>query len=70
MVITSCYWFVYSVAACLGGGITPLIALKLGERQDCSPGYILVVFGVVGLTTLILFMKKNNHQVNRLLLID
>ncbi len=61
--------FVYSVAACLGGGITPLIALKLGERQDCSSGCILVVFGTVGLIALFFFIKRNSQKTNQLLLV-
>ncbi|RUR14024.1 MFS transporter [Legionella septentrionalis] len=59
---------IYSVAACLGGGITPLIALKLGERHDHSPSYILIVFGVVSLTSLLLFTKKTKP--NQLVLVD
>ncbi|HHF7367895.1 TPA: MFS transporter [Legionella bozemanae] len=61
---------IYSVAACLGGGITPLIALKLGEHHDHCPSYTLIVFGLFSLVTLILFTKKNNQQTNQLLLVD
>jgi MFS transporter, MHS family, proline/betaine transporter len=61
---------IYSLAACLGGGITPIIALKLGERHDASPSYILIVFGMMSLTALLLYTRKTNQQINRLLLVD
>lgn len=59
---------IYSIAACLGGGTTPLIALKLGERHDHSPSYILIVFGAVSLISLLLFTKKTKP--NQLVLVD
>lgn len=61
---------IYSIAACLGGGITPIIALKLGERHDYSPSYILIVFGMMSLIALGLFMKKNAQGQNNFLLVE
>lgn len=61
---------IYSVAACLGGGITPIIALKLGERHDYSPSYILIVFGTMSLIALALFARKNARGQNHLLLVE
>ncbi len=61
---------IYSIAACFGGGITPLIALKLGEHHNQSPSYILIVFGLSSLITLLLFTKKNNQRINQLLLVN
>jgi len=61
---------IYSIAACLGGGITPIIALKLGERHDSSPGYILMVFGTMSLIGLALFTRKNAQKQNHLLLVE
>lgn len=49
----------YSIASCLGGGITPLIALKLWESYHCSPGYILHVFGIITLIALLLYIKED-----------
>lgn len=61
---------IYSVAACLGGGITPLIALKLGEHHNYSPSYLLIIFGVLSLITLVLFSKRENYKTNQLLLVE
>lgn len=61
---------IYSIAACLGGGITPLIALKLGERHDHSPSYILIVFGIISLITLFIYIKVNKQKNTQLVLIE
>ncbi|HAU0967571.1 TPA: MHS family MFS transporter [Legionella pneumophila] len=61
---------IYSLAAVAGGGVTPIIAIKLGEHHDHSPSYILIVLGSISLITLILFLKKDNKKTNRLLLVD
>ncbi len=61
---------IYSVAAVLGGGITPLIALKLGERHNYSPSYILIIIGVVSLIAQTMYVKKINQNASRLLLIE
>jgi MHS family proline/betaine transporter-like MFS transporter len=61
---------IYSLAACLGGGVTPIIAIKLGARHDASPSYILLVFGMMSLIGLLLYTKKTNQQTHQLLLVD
>lgn len=61
---------IYSIAAVLGGGITPLIALKLGERHNYSPSYILIVSGTISLLALGLYIRKNKQNTNRLLLVE
>lgn len=61
---------IYSVAACFGGGITPLIALKLGEHHNYSPSYLLIIFGILSLITLVLFSKRDNYKTNQLLLVE
>lgn len=60
---------IYSLAACLGGGITPLLAFKLGNDGHYSPGLILVVLGCVGFILLAVFMKRNQHTFNDLMLV-
>ncbi|MFO3210887.1 MFS transporter [Legionella pneumophila serogroup 2] len=61
---------IYSVAACFGGGIVPLIALKLGEHHNQSPGLILIIFGILTLVAIMLFTKNNNQRISPLLLVD
>lgn len=50
---------IYSVAACLGGGVIPLIALKMGEYHAHSPSYILIFLGLASLLILLLHIKIN-----------
>ena len=59
---------IYSLAACLGGGITPLIAFKLGNNADghYSPGFILVLAGCVSLVLLGFFLKRKQYVINKL----
>lgn len=57
---------IYSLAAVIGGGITPILAIKLDEHHGHSPSYILIILGSINLITLILFMKKENQKINRL----
>lgn len=61
---------IYSIAACLGGGLTPLIAFKLGETHDHSPSYILIIFGIISLITLFLYIKTNKQKNAQLVLIE
>jgi MHS family proline/betaine transporter-like MFS transporter len=56
---------IYSLAACFGGGLTPLIALKISDYTDSNrfSGIILIVFGSIDLLLLGVFIrrKKQNH---------
>ena len=61
--------FIYSIAACLGGGITPLIALRLGENGNYSPSVILIVLGFISLVSLFFFIKVQ-EKVDRLVLVE
>lgn len=61
---------IYSVAACIGGGVTPLIALKLGEHHSYSPSFLLIIFGVLSLLTLVLFTERNDQKNNPFLLVE
>lgn len=62
---------IYSLASCLGGGITPLIAFKLANNStnQYSPGLILVVLGCVSFILLQIFMRKNKQGLNELILV-
>ncbi|MBA2649173.1 MAG: MFS transporter [Legionella sp.] len=40
---------IYSLASCLGGGITPLVAFRLAENANYSPGSILVMLGGINI---------------------
>jgi MHS family proline/betaine transporter-like MFS transporter len=60
---------IYSSAACLGGGITPLIALRLGDVYEYSPGFILVILGFISLVLLGVFLKRSRRAFNNLLLV-
>lgn len=59
---------IYSLAACLGGGITPLIALKLGSKDTYSPGIILIILGIISWAFLIFFLKRKNTEYSLVLL--
>ena len=61
---------IYSLAAVIGGGITSIIAIKLDEHHGHSPSYILIILGSLSLITLVLFIKKENQKINRLVLVD
>ena len=62
---------IYSLAACLGGGLTPLIALKFGNSAQGRyiPSFILVFLGVMSLSLLAIFMKRNKRTDNHLVLV-
>ncbi|MDI9817947.1 MULTISPECIES: MFS transporter [unclassified Legionella] len=60
----------YSIAACLGGGITPLIALKLSELHNHSPSYILITFGIISLITLFIYLNVNKQKNTQLVLVE
>ncbi|MBA2711687.1 MAG: MFS transporter [Tatlockia sp.] len=49
----------YSIASCLGGGVTPLLAFKLSNygHYNFLPGLILVVLGITSLVLLSKFKK-------------
>ncbi|MFA5960572.1 MAG: MFS transporter [Tatlockia sp.] len=57
---------IYSLAACLGGGVTPLIALKLGQYGSYFPGLILIVLGG---TSLVLLGFKRERAEKALMLV-
>lgn len=61
---------IYSIAAVAGGGIMPIIAIKLGEHHDYSPSYILIVLGSISLIAFVFFMRKESQKTNRLLLVE
>ena len=63
---------IYSLAACLGGGITPLIALKLGNNMygQFLSGFILVMLGSISLVLMFIFLKRNKHTINTLKLVS
>lgn len=61
---------IYSLATCLGGGITPLIAFKLGNDGHYSPGFILIILGFVGVVLLSIFLKQNKSAINKLALVS
>lgn len=61
---------IYSIAACVGGGLTPLIALKLGDNQDYSPSYVLIFCGVISSITLIIHIQRNTKKVKLLALVE
>ncbi len=50
--------FIYSLAACLGGEITPLIAFKLGEHHDYSPSFILIIYGALSLSAIVFYVPR------------
>ncbi|HBP6867988.1 TPA: MFS transporter [Legionella pneumophila] len=61
---------IYSVAACVGGGIMPWIVQKLNEHHNYSQSYLLIICGILSLTALFFFSKKDNHKSNQLLLVE
>ncbi|KTD14347.1 MFS transporter [Legionella israelensis] len=61
---------IYSIAAVLGGGILPVIAIKLGQHHHYSPSYILMFIGTISLIALTLYVIKSNQNTNRLLLVE
>ncbi len=61
---------IYSSAACIGGGITPLIALKLGSTGRYSPGFILIVLGTFSLISLSMFTKRSKRALHGLVLVE
>lgn len=61
--------FIYSLAACFGGGVTPLIALKLREYGNAMPGMILVALGFISLSLLGYSIRKNTRWEKSLMLV-
>ena len=51
---------IYSVAVCFGGGLTPLLALKLTHSLygSYSPGLILIIPGLLSLVALLVLNTK------------
>ncbi|MFC3909312.1 MFS transporter [Legionella dresdenensis] len=49
---------VYSLAACLGGGVTPMIAFKLVPYGNSLPGVVLVVLGIINIALLKAYQKR------------
>lgn len=61
---------IYSLAAVLAGGLGPVIAVKLGARHDYSPGYILMVCGVLSLFAFVLYLNKNHQKTSKFSLVE
>lgn len=61
---------IYSVAACIGGGITPLIAFKLVQYESFLPGSILVILGGVNIFFLAAYMRRKHSLPPRLVLVN
>lgn len=60
---------IYSLAACIGGGITPLIAFRLEHYINYFPGLILVILGTINILLLQIYMKRNNQLPSSLILV-
>jgi len=61
---------IYSLAACFGGGVTPLIAFKLESYNSHFPGLILVVLGGINILLLGIYLHKNNKLSFSLILLS
>ncbi len=61
---------IYSLAACIGGGITPLIAFKLEQYESYLPGSILVIFGGINIFFLVAYMRRKNALSPKLVLVN
>lgn len=61
----------YSLAACLGGGVTPLLAFKLANNLhgDYYLSFIILISGCISLIALGILNKKNKKNVMRLRLV-
>lgn len=60
---------VYSLAACIGGGITPLIAFRVVQHTNYFPGLILVILGIINILLLQIYMKRNSQFPSALMLV-
>jgi MFS transporter, MHS family, proline/betaine transporter len=60
---------IYSLAACIGGGVTPLIAFRLESYNSCFPGLILVVLAGINILLLGTYLRKNNKVKSSLILV-
>jgi MHS family proline/betaine transporter-like MFS transporter len=61
---------IYSLAACIGGGITPLIAFRLVDYANYSPGSILMVLGGINILLLGIYMRRNDKPAPGLVLVN
>ncbi|MCX7118214.1 MAG: MFS transporter [Legionellales bacterium] len=63
---------IYSLAACLGGGVTPLIALTLGHNSQTGygPSFILVILGVISLGLLGMMMRRCRSGITQPMLVS
>ena len=61
---------IYSLAACIGGGITPLIAFKLVQYESYLPGSILVILGGINIFFLAAYMRRKHSFPPRLVLVN
>lgn len=61
---------IYSLAACIGGGITPLIAFKLAQYANYLPGSILVILGIINIFFLAAYMRRKNDLFHKLVLVN
>jgi len=62
---------IYSLAGCLGRGMTPLIALKLAKtvHRGYSPSFILVILGLICLGLLAAFLKIKTSSFRKMVLV-
>jgi MFS transporter, MHS family, proline/betaine transporter len=61
---------IYSLAACLGGGVTPLLAFKISNSYgNYAPAFILLICGLSCLLFLTLLYAKNVKYINKLQLV-
>ncbi|MGC1181743.1 MFS transporter [Legionella sp.] len=61
---------IYSLAACIGGGITPLIAFKLEHYANYLPGSILVILGGINIFLLAAYVRRKNNLSPKLVLVN
>jgi len=61
---------IYSLAACIGGGITPLIAFKLEQYASYLPGLILVILGGINIFFLAAYMRRKHGLPHKLVLVN
>ena len=61
---------IYSLAACIGGGITPLIAFKLVQYESYLPGSILVILGGINIFFLPAYMRRKHGLPPKLMLVN
>ena len=53
---------VYSLAACIGGGITPLITFQITSYGNSLPGLIPVVLGSINIVFIGIYLKQKSKK--------